>query len=61
MTLVGAPEKPSAVKAFNLIFKRRNLVRSPIGGIQRNTRDAELQRRSWYRMRHRNDHDTTSE
>jgi uncharacterized zinc-type alcohol dehydrogenase-like protein len=33
MTLVGAPEKPAALKAFNLIFKRRNLSGSPIGGI----------------------------
>ena len=33
LTLVGAPEKPSPVKAFNLIFKRRNLSGSPIGGI----------------------------
>ena len=33
LTLVGAPEKPSPIKAFNLIFKRRNLSGSPIGGI----------------------------
>jgi alcohol dehydrogenase (NADP+) len=33
MTLVGAPEKPLAVKAFGLIFGRRRLAGSPIGGI----------------------------
>jgi uncharacterized zinc-type alcohol dehydrogenase-like protein len=33
MTLVGAPEKPMAVSAFNLIFGRRSLSGSPIGGI----------------------------
>ena len=31
--LVGAPEKPLAVSAFPLIFKRRSLSGSPIGGI----------------------------
>src|SRR6059036_794411 len=33
LTLVGAPEKPLAVSAFNLIFGRRSLSGSPIGGI----------------------------
>jgi uncharacterized zinc-type alcohol dehydrogenase-like protein len=33
MTLVGAPEKPLAVPAFSLIFGRRSLSGSPIGGI----------------------------
>lgn len=33
MTLVGAPEQPLAVSAFGLIFGRRNLSGSPIGGI----------------------------
>jgi uncharacterized zinc-type alcohol dehydrogenase-like protein len=33
MTLVGAPDKPHAVPAFGLIFKRRSLSGSPIGGI----------------------------
>jgi uncharacterized zinc-type alcohol dehydrogenase-like protein len=33
LTLVGAPEKPLAVAAFNLIFGRRSLSGSPIGGI----------------------------
>ena len=33
MTLVGAPEKPLAVSAFGLIFGRRSLSGSPIGGI----------------------------
>jgi alcohol dehydrogenase (NADP+) len=33
MTLVGAPDKPHAVAAFGLIFKRRSLSGSPIGGI----------------------------
>jgi len=33
MTLVGAPEKPFPVSAFNLIFGRRSLSGSPIGGI----------------------------
>jgi uncharacterized zinc-type alcohol dehydrogenase-like protein len=33
ITLVGAPEKPLAVSAFNLIFGRRSLSGSPIGGI----------------------------
>ena len=32
LTLVGAPEKPLAVAAFNLIFGRRSLSGSPIGG-----------------------------
>jgi alcohol dehydrogenase (NADP+) len=33
MTLVGAPEKPLAVAAFSLIFGRRSLSGSSIGGI----------------------------
>ena len=33
MTLVGAPEKPFPVSAFGLIFGRRSLSGSPIGGI----------------------------
>jgi alcohol dehydrogenase (NADP+) len=33
LTLVGAPEKPLEVAAFSLIFGRRNLSGSPIGGI----------------------------
>src|SRR6267154_1983355 len=31
--LVGAPEKPLSVAAFNLLFGRRSLSWSPIGGI----------------------------
>jgi uncharacterized zinc-type alcohol dehydrogenase-like protein len=38
ITLVGAPEKPLAVPAFDLIFGRRSLSGSPIGGI-RETQD----------------------
>jgi uncharacterized zinc-type alcohol dehydrogenase-like protein len=34
LTLVGAPEKPLSVAAFSLIFGRRTLSGSPIGGIQ---------------------------
>ncbi len=33
LTLVGAPEKPLQVAAFNLLFGRRSLSGSPIGGI----------------------------
>jgi uncharacterized zinc-type alcohol dehydrogenase-like protein len=33
MTLVGAPDKPHAVAAFSLIFRRRSLSGSLIGGI----------------------------
>jgi uncharacterized zinc-type alcohol dehydrogenase-like protein len=33
MTLVGAPEKPAPVAAFNLIMGRRSLAGSAIGGI----------------------------
>ncbi len=33
ITLVGAPEKPLSVAAFGLIFGRRSLSGSPIGGI----------------------------
>src|ERR1700754_4219701 len=33
LTMVGAPEKPLAVAAFNLLFGRRSLSGSPIGGI----------------------------
>src|ERR1700726_81414 len=33
LTLVGAPEKPLAVGAFGLLFGRRSLSGSPIGGI----------------------------
>jgi len=33
LCLVGAPEKPLAVSAFNLLFGRRSLSGSPIGGI----------------------------
>ena len=34
MILVGAPEKPAPVEAFSLIFKRRRLAGSLIGGIR---------------------------
>jgi uncharacterized zinc-type alcohol dehydrogenase-like protein len=34
MTLVGAPEKPAPVGAFNLIMGRRSLSGSAIGGIR---------------------------
>jgi uncharacterized zinc-type alcohol dehydrogenase-like protein len=33
LTLVGAPEKPLSVAAFGLIFGRRSLSGSPIGGL----------------------------
>ncbi|MEI9814178.1 MAG: NAD(P)-dependent alcohol dehydrogenase [Acidobacteriota bacterium] len=33
MTLVGAPEKPLPVASFGLIFGRRSLSGSPIGGL----------------------------
>lgn len=33
LTLVGAPEKPLSIPAFSLIFGRRSLSGSPIGGI----------------------------
>jgi uncharacterized zinc-type alcohol dehydrogenase-like protein len=33
ITLVGAPDKPLAVPVFGLIFRRRSLSGSPIGGI----------------------------
>ena len=33
MTLVGAPQKPLAVAGFGLLFRRRSLSGSPIGGI----------------------------
>ena len=33
MTLVGAPDRPHAIAAFSLIFKRRSLSGSLIGGI----------------------------
>ena len=34
MTLVGAPGKPASVSAFNLLFRRRRLAGSIIGGIR---------------------------
>jgi alcohol dehydrogenase (NADP+) len=34
LTLVGAPEKPLPVSAFNLLFGRRSLSGSAIGGIE---------------------------
>jgi len=34
MTLVGAPEKPAPVYSFNLLFGRRRLAGSAIGGIR---------------------------
>ena len=34
LTMVGAPEKPLPVSVFGLIFKRRSLSGSPIGGIK---------------------------
>jgi uncharacterized zinc-type alcohol dehydrogenase-like protein len=33
VTLVGAPEKPLPVSAFSLLFGRRSLAGSPIGGL----------------------------
>jgi uncharacterized zinc-type alcohol dehydrogenase-like protein len=34
LTLVGAPEKPMEIAAFNLIMGRRSLSGSPIGGVK---------------------------
>lgn len=34
LTLVGAPEKPAALGVFSLLFKRRRLAGSAIGGIR---------------------------
>jgi uncharacterized zinc-type alcohol dehydrogenase-like protein len=34
MTLVGAPERPASIAAFNLLFRRRRLAGSIIGGIR---------------------------
>jgi uncharacterized zinc-type alcohol dehydrogenase-like protein len=34
MTLVGAPEKPAPLGIFSLLFKRRSLAGSAIGGIR---------------------------
>jgi uncharacterized zinc-type alcohol dehydrogenase-like protein len=34
MTLVGAPEKPAPVLGFGLLFRRRQLAGSLIGGIR---------------------------
>src|SRR5437764_15322727 len=34
MTLVGAPEKPAPVAAFNLLMGRKRLAGSAIGGIR---------------------------
>lgn len=34
MVLVGAPEKPLQVAAFNLLFGRKSLSGSPIGGLK---------------------------
>jgi len=34
LTLVGAPEKPLSVAAFGLLFGRRSLSGSPIGGLK---------------------------
>jgi uncharacterized zinc-type alcohol dehydrogenase-like protein len=34
MTLVGAPEQPAPVSAFSLLFRRRQLAGSIIGGIR---------------------------
>jgi len=34
MTLVGVPEKPASIAAFNLLFRRRRLAGSIIGGIR---------------------------
>src|SRR5580692_8795347 len=33
LTMVGAPEKPLPISVFGLIFKRRSLSGSPIGGL----------------------------
>jgi alcohol dehydrogenase (NADP+) len=33
ITLVGAPDKPNAISAFGLLFKRRSISGSVIGGI----------------------------
>ncbi|MHC5831167.1 MAG: NAD(P)-dependent alcohol dehydrogenase, partial [Nostoc sp.] len=33
LCLVGAPEKPLAVNAFNMLLPRRNFAGSAIGGI----------------------------
>jgi uncharacterized zinc-type alcohol dehydrogenase-like protein len=34
MTLVGAPEKPAPIHAFNLLMRRRRLAGSAIGGLR---------------------------
>ncbi len=46
LTLVGAPAKPLAVSAFGLLFGRRSLSGSLIGGIAGDPGDARLLRRA---------------
>ena len=53
LTLVGAPEAPLPVSAFDLIMPRRSFAGSGIGGIARNPGDAGLLRRTRDRQRYR--------
>ena len=46
LTLVGAPEAPLPVSAFGLIFGRKRLAGSPIGGSPGDPGDAGLRRRA---------------
>ncbi len=55
LCLVGAPEKPLPVPAFNLLMPRRQLRRLGHRRHRRDAGDARLLRRARHRQRHRDD------
>ncbi len=61
LTLVGAPEKPLPVAAFNVIIPRRNFAGSAIGGIAETQEMLDSLRRQQHHQRCREDSDSGCE
>gem|GEM_PF-3417349 len=47
MVCVGAPSAPATVPAFNLIFGRKSIAGSLIGGLPHSSADCRKRRRCW--------------
>ena len=61
MTLVGAPPTPSPVLGFGLIFKRRQLAGSLIGGIRETQEMLDFCARAWDYLRRRADQNSADQ
>ncbi len=61
MTLVGAPEKPTPISAFALLFRRRQLAGSIIGGIRETQEMLDFCADHGHRFGYRDDPDSANQ